>query len=246
MPPPRLVAEPAVMVVCAVCGQKSRQVRAANLAPEGPPDLDLRPAAAARAAMPAWLQQCPTCFYAAPRLDRAGAAERTVVKGANYRALLAEDGYPPLARRFLARAMLHEEQGDLHGAAEHTLHAAWVADDFDQAELAALWRQESVALFRAGPELSLEQRLRIVDILRRAEDFPGALEEAESMAGAPMSEPMARVLAFERRLIRAGDAASHTVAAALPPPAARPHAAMRGTAPTPSLFARLLGWLRRR
>jgi hypothetical protein len=246
MPSPRLVAEPAVIVVCAVCGQKSRQVRAANLAPEGPPDLDLRPAAAARAAMPSWLQQCPNCFYAAPRLDRAGAAERAVVQGANYRALLAEDGYPPLSRRFLARAMLHEEQGDLHGAAEHTLHAAWAADDSGQADLAALWRQDSVALFRAGAELSLEQRLRVVDILRRAEDFPGALEEADSLAGAKLSDAMARVLTFERRLIAAGDAGSHTVAAALPPPASRPHVAMRGAAQKPGLFSRLLGWMRRR
>lgn len=246
MAAPRLVAEPAVTVVCAVCGAKSRQIRPANVAPEGPPDLDLRPAAAARLAMPNWLQQCPGCWYAAPKLDRAGAAERQVVLGANYRALLADDSAPDLARKFLARAMLLEEQGDLHGAAEHTLHAAWVADDAGLSDQAASWRRESVALFRAGAELSFEQRLRIVDVLRRAEDFAGAAEEAQALSDAKLSDAMARVLAFERRLIRGGDLGAYTVAAALPPPSARPHVTIRGASQRPGLLARFLGWLRRR
>lgn len=246
--PPTAFAE--VAVACAVCSRKSRQPQVPRFAAEGAPDLDLRPAGAARAAMPAWLQHCPGCGFTAPKLDRAPAAERAVVATAPYRSLRADDSLPELARRFLLRAMILEEAGDLHGAAEHTLHAAWVADDEDLAELAAAWRLDAVALFRSGPDLSEEQCVRLVDMLRRAGDMQGARAQAEALAEVHMADALEHVLAFEMRLLGQGDTAAHSIAAALPPPAHRPHAAQRGQArragPRPGLLARMLGWLTRR
>ncbi|WP_144185371.1 hypothetical protein [Elioraea rosea] len=204
----------------------------------------------ARSTMPHWLQQCPNCGYVSPRIDEADEAASAIVAGGPYRALLAEAGYPPLARRFLCRAMLLEETGDLHGAAEATLHAAWVADDSRKPDLARAWRLDAVALFRQGPRPDLEQRVRIVDILRRAGDFGGAAAQAGELERAGLPDPVDRVVAFERRLIAAGDVRAYTVASAMPPPSARPHVTHRGgAAPRPGsggLLAALRRLFRRR
>ena len=89
------------------------------------------------------------------------------VGAANFRALLNDASHPPLARRFLAWALVLEETGALHAAAEATLQAAWVADDLAKPDLARLWRLEAVALWRSGPALDSEQQVRVVDALRR-------------------------------------------------------------------------------
>lgn len=218
-------------ITCVVCGRGSRQREVRRTDPAGPPDLDLRPGETMRSTMAYWLQQCPTCGYAAPRLDEASEAVAAVVAGGPYRALLAEATYPPLARRFLCRAMILEETGELHAAAEATLQAAWVADDTRKPELAREWRLTAVALFRQGPAPDLEQQVRIVDILRRAGEFGGAAAQANALERGRLPEPVDRVVAFERRLIAAGDVRAYSVASALPPPAARPHVSHRGPAP---------------
>ncbi len=43
-----------------------------------------------------------------------------------------------------------------------------------------------------------------------------------------LPDPVDRVVAFERRLIAAGDVRAYTVASALPPPSTRPHVTHRG------------------
>ncbi len=240
-------------VACAVCGHESRQRHVKGGGQAGPPDLDLRPRDAVRSTMAYWLQACPGCGYVAPRLDRATEAEKAVVWSGPYRALLAETNYPALARRFLCRAMILEETGELHAAAEATLQAAWVADDMRRPDLAREWRLTAVALFRQGPPPDLEQQVRIVDILRRAGDFGGAAAQANALERGALPEPVDRVVAFERRLIAAGDVRAYSVASALPPPAARPHAASRGVAAFGTaaqsrggLFAAILRLFRRR
>ena len=232
-------------VRCAVCGRESRQKLLRGVRQSGPPDLDLRPAEMARSTMQHWLQQCPACGYAAPRIDEAEPQATEIVAAGPYRALLAEASFPPLARRFLCRAMLLEEMGDLHGAAEATLHAAWVADDWRKPDLARAWRLDAVALFRQGPPPPLEQRVRIVDILRRAGDFVGAAAQAGELERSSLPEPVDRVVAFERRLIAAGDVRAYTVASALPPPAARPHVSHRAGRPVRQPRGGLFAALRR-
>jgi len=240
-------------VACAVCGRESRQRQVKGGGQAGPPDLDLRPHDAARSTMAYWLQACPGCGYVAPRLDSASEAEKRVVWSGPYRALLAETTYPALARRFLCRAMILEETGELHAAAEATLQAAWVADDVRRPDLAREWRLTAVALFRQGPPPDLEQQVRIVDILRRAGDFGGAAAQANALERGALPEPVDRVVAFERRLIAAGDVRAYSVASALPPPSSRPHAANRGASafasearPRSGLFAALRRLFRRR
>jgi hypothetical protein len=192
--------------------------------------------------MARWLQQCPGCGYAAPDITRAHPAAAEAVRAAPFRALLAESGTPPLARRFLAWALVLEETGALHAAGEATLQAAWVADDLGRQDLARAWRLDAVALWRGGPQLDAEQTVRVIDALRRAEAWGDAGATAEALALSEPPEAVAQVVALERRLIQAQDTGRHTVASALPPPSRRPHVthqhiAARGDG--------LLGWLRR-
>jgi hypothetical protein len=231
--------------VCAVCGTGSRQAPFRPMPPEQAPDLDLRPGEPVRSSMARWLQQCPSCGYAAPDIAKAHPAAAQAVAAAPFRALLAETGHPPLARRFLAWAHVLEETGALHAAAEATLQAAWVADDLGRADLARQWRLEAVALWRAGPPLDPEQTVRVVDALRRAEAWDDAAATAEALRRSNPPEAVAQVIGLEIRLITARDAGRHTVATALPPPARRPHVThQRLSGRGESLFDRLRRWLR--
>lgn len=227
---------------CAVCGTESRQAPYRPSPPEQAPDLDLRPGEPVRSGMARWLQQCPGCGYAAPDITKAHPGAAQAVGAAPFRALLADSGTPPLARRFLAWGHVLEETGALHAAAEATLQAAWVADDLGLPELARLWRQEAVALWRAGPALDAEQTARVVDVLRRAGGWEDADNTAAQLAAHNPPEPVAQVLALERRLIAARDGGRHSVASALPPPARRPHVTHQ-----PRVASRgggLLAWLK--
>lgn len=208
---------------CGVCATESRQPPFKPSPPEQPPDLDLRPGEPVRSTMARWLQQCPACGYCAPDISRAHPAAAEAVRAAPFRALLADGSVPPLARRFLAWALVLEETGALHAAAEATLQAAWVADDLDRPDLARAWRQEAVALWRNGPPLDAEQTVRVVDALRRSEAWHDAAATARILADSHPPEAVAQVVGLERRLIEAEDAGRHTVATALPPPSHRPH-----------------------
>jgi hypothetical protein len=208
---------------CGVCGTESRQPPFRPTPPEQPPDLDLRPGEPVRSTMARWLQQCPACGYCAPDISRAHPAAAEAVRAAPFRALLADGSIPPLARRFLAWALVLEETGALHASAEATLQAAWVADDLERAEMARSWRLEAVAQWRNGPPLDAEQTVRVVDALRRAEAWHDAAATARILADSRPPEAVAQVIALEQRLIEAGDAGRHTVATALPPPSRRPH-----------------------
>ncbi|MFZ4408702.1 MAG: hypothetical protein ACOYOH_15270 [Paracraurococcus sp.] len=235
---------------CAVCGTGSRQPPFRPNPPEQAPDLDLRPGEPVRSTMARWLQQCPSCGYAAPNITKAHPAAAQAVAAAPFRALLAESGYPPLARRFLAWAHVLEETGALHAAAEATLHAAWVADDLAKDDLARLWRLDAVALWRGGPPLDQEQTVRVIDALRRAEAWADASATGEALGLAEPPEAVAQVVGLELRLIAARDAGRHTVASALPPPARRPHVSHqavppRGPAPGGGFVARLRRWFGR-
>jgi len=235
---------------CAVCGTGSKQPAFRPNPPEQAPDLDLRPGEPVRSTMPRWLQQCPSCGYAAPNITKAHPAAAQAVAAAPFRALMAEASYPPLARRFLAWGHVLEETGALHAAAEATLQAAWVADDLGRDDLARAWRLDAVALWRGGPPLDHEQTVRIIDALRRAEAWDDADATAELLGQATKAEAIVQVAGLERRLIAARDTGRHTVASALPPPARRPHVshqrnAARDETPRRGLLGRLKRWFGR-
>lgn len=229
-------------VACAVCGTESRQSAFRASPPEQAPDLDLRPGPPLRGSMSRWLQQCPHCGYAAPEIAQAHPAAAQAVGAAHFRAVLNDAAVPPLARRFLAWALVLEETGALHAAAEATLHAAWVADDLNRPELARAWRREAVALWRSGPPLDPEQVVRVVDSLRRA----GLPEDAEATAQRLLAEDppdsVSQVLLLELRLLAARDERRHSVSSALPPPSRRPHVSHQASV---KRGEGLRGWIKR-
>ncbi|MCK8786277.1 hypothetical protein M0638_18020 [Roseomonas sp. NAR14] len=230
-----------------MCGTQSRQPPFRPLQSEQPPDLDLRPGEPVRSTMPRWLQQCPSCGYAAPDIGRAHPAAAQAVAAAPFRALLVETSHPLLARRFLAWAHVLEETGALHAAAEATLQAAWVADDLGRDDLSQHWRQDAVALWRGGPRLDAEQTVRVIDALRRAGAFEDADSTAEALGRTDPPEEVMQVVTLERRLIADHDAGRHTIASAMPPPARRPHVSHQKIASRgEGLFGRLGRLLRRR
>ena len=229
-------------LACGVCGTESRQQAFRAGMPEQAPDLDLRPGPPLRGSMALWLQQCPHCGYAAPDIAQAHPAAAQAVGAANFRALLNDATHPPLARRFLAWALVLEETGALHAAAEATLQAAWVADDLNKPELAQLWRLEAVALWRSGPPLDAEQQVRVVDALRRAEAWDDAVMTARGLLEQAPPEAVSQVLNLELRLIEANDTRRHSVASALPPPSRRPHVSHQASV---KRGEGLRGWLKR-
>lgn len=229
------------MAICAVCSTESRQPVFRATAPEQAPDLDLRPGEPLRSSIGHWLQQCPRCGYAAPDIREARPSAARVVAAAPFRALINDAATPALSRRFLAWAHVLEETGAMHEAAEAMLQAAWTADDLNRGDLARAWRMEAVALWRSGPSLDAEQRLRVVDALRRAEAWAAARDAIETLARDTLPESVRQVLSLEARLIEAGDARRHTVASALPPPSRRPHVSHQKIIGRGSLF----GWVKR-
>jgi hypothetical protein len=66
---------------------------------------------------------------------------REVVDSEAYRAQLADDDLPSLARSFLCSSMIFETHGDEAAAARNAIEAAWVCDDEDVRGAATQCRQ---------------------------------------------------------------------------------------------------------
>ncbi len=70
-----------------------------------------------------------------------------------------------------------------------------------------------------------ESGLRLLDVLRRAGEAGAAAALAERLSATPLDESSARVLAFQRTRLEAGDTGRHLLSSALRPPARMPHVA---------------------
>lgn len=207
------------MSLCAVCGAVVRPMFKAP-APELAPDLDFRPGEPARSTLRRWVAECSGCGSAAPDLTALTAGDADVVRDdPEYAALRAQA--PAFARVFLLWALLCQRRNDLWAAAEALLQAAWAADDAEEIEWAATWRQQAAGIW--PPSSEIQPRLCLVDVYRRAGDFRNAAVVAEALAQDRLDENSAAILAFQRRLIREGEAGRQLMSSALRPPASRPH-----------------------
>jgi hypothetical protein len=224
---------------CAVCGAVVRPAFKAP-APELAPDLDFRPGEPARSTLRRWLAECAGCGAAGPDLARLGPQDAEAVRAdPEYAALRTQA--PGFARGFLLWALLCQRRGDAWPAAEALLQAAWAADDAEETEWAVAWRRQAAAHW--PPSDAIQPHLCLIDIHRRAGDFPSAAAAAAALARQPLDESSAAILAFQRRLIGEGDAGRQLMSSALRPPASRPHASYRQVPPAPggSLWRRLFG-----
>lgn len=200
---------------CYCCGNSSGQTVLMSTNSFGSPDLDRRPAGMARATIGDWLQECPFCGYVAESIDRGDAAARAFLETAEFRAASLEPTADPAARRFLVHAARAAHRGDRQAAFAHTLSAAWVADDRRQHAVAAALRLKAAAHLGDGPIGSVDTRLKLLDVLRRASSWERAASLADQLAAEELEHPFAAIVSFHRRRIAACDSGRHTIAHAL-------------------------------
>ncbi len=197
---------------CGVCGARvPLPFRAPP--PEMAPDLDQRPGEPTRSTLPRWVATCRRCGAAAPDLARLPAAATAVVRGPGYP---GEDG-PALP--FLRWAAICAGAGDAPGEREALLQAAWAVED--EGGDGAAPRLRAAAGW--GEPEGVEDALRLVDVLRRGGDLAGALAAAGRAERLASDEASARILAFQRARLAAGDTGRHLISSALRPPARTPH-----------------------
>lgn len=225
--------------LCAVCGAVVRPVFQVPT-PELAPDLDFRPGEPARSTLRRWVAECSGCGSAAPDLSAIGAEDVEVVRSdREYAALRAQS--PVFARPFLLWALLCQRRGDAWAAAEALLQAAWAADDAEEAEWAMTWRQQAAAHWPGSREV--QPRLCLVDICRRAGDFPRAAAVGEALAQEPLDESSMAILSFQRRLIARRETSRQLMSSALRTPATRPMVSSHDARPSSlgGLWRRLFG-----
>jgi len=204
-----------VSVKCGNCRKPSVHQELLSSNRIGPPDLDLRPPIMMRDTMDLWLQQCPHCGYCAPELKEKP-QHPEAVKSPAYQSLLQETRFPPLARKFLARALLLEAN-DPAAAADSRLRAAWACDDTQSQTLATECRRMMISTLAharpfADPNLDVLWGAIAVDALRRSGDFaPAKAEGTELLSRDAVGEDVRRLLEFQLRLIAKRDRAGHTI-----------------------------------
>ena len=157
------------------------------------------------------------------------------MEGAEYRALKGPA---------LRWAMLADAQGERGLASDAVLQAAWAADDAGDDAAARGLRARAAEL--AGEPATVQDGLRLVDVLRRAGSAEAAKARAGAMLAGPLEETDRAVLQYQLGLLDAGDAGRHLLSSALRPPAQRPHVTQNRAAPAksvdkPGLWQRLFG-----
>lgn len=165
--------------------------------------------------MESWLQECLHCGYVAADLGQAGESDRRLVKTDRYQVLRHGPYVSRLSGRFLLRAVLDSLGGHRERAFANAICAAWDADDRDLREAARSLRRRAASYLKGHDENSVELKLRLLDVHRRASDWKSADLMARHLAGQGLDTQMSAILAFQVRRIHAKDEAAYTVAHAL-------------------------------
>jgi len=211
-----------VEVVCSNCGNESGHEALGSTNQFGSPDLDLRPPEMARSTMYFWLQECPECGWVAPRLSDEWVDENGLLTSAEYQQARIDESLPPLARRFKRRAMIAEASGDAQDAFDQWLRAAWVMDDQGLTEPARAFRQGAMRCLENLAGLEPEQKLQLLDVMRRCGAWERAGALAEELAASQISGTLKAVVELQLRLIEQRDEARHVVSEAMPATAEAP------------------------
>jgi hypothetical protein len=200
-------------VRCGNCGASSDHSVLMSTNAFGSPDLDLRPPEMHRSTMNTWLQLCPSCGYCAPDLTQTP-SDKAVLQSEAYHAALRAEGFPKLARRFLAFAVA-TGQSDPATTARGYLQAAWVCDDYGRHEQADECRRQAAAwLSRCKPfpgdETGSGMMAVLVDVLRRSGQFAEASAECRAGLASPATTSAIReVLEYQQQLIECQDTKAH-------------------------------------
>ena len=179
------------------------------------------------------MRTCRGCGASAPDLTQIPAAAHAAVATDAYRALSG----PAPERPFLRYALLCEVAGERDEAAGAVLQAAWTLDD--RSVDAAVLRRRAASLWGEGT--TIQDALRVIDVLRRAGDLEEAQAQADRIAARPGLEETDRaIVAYQQHLLAAGDTRPHLISSALRPPARTPHVT-HGRSPARGFWQRLSG-----
>ena len=114
---------------CFVCGAEHEYSVIQSTNAFGSSDLDLRPPEMQRSTMRFWVQECPSCGYAASKVSDSCDVPAEFLKSKEYISCEGITFTSDLAKRFYRQYMILRESKKLPGAFYAVLHAAWSCDD---------------------------------------------------------------------------------------------------------------------
>jgi len=197
---------------CYCCGRTSKQAVLLSTNSFGSPDLDQRQGGMARSTISYRLLECPFCGYVAPNIEHGDAKAKSFMQTPAFRAVSSDPTFDPGARRFLVRAAEHSHNGDRMAAFLETLRAAWVTDDKKRPDQATELRLRAAGYLAGCPIRSIDTRLLLLDVLRRASSWQAAEALADEMIAEDLGDPFVRIISFHRRKISARDNGRYTIA----------------------------------
>ena len=210
-------------VTCGYCGTENEIVVIGSTNAFGSMDLDMRPPPMKRDTLAQQIHQCHVCRYCAPDLaERIGPEEELAADP--FRAILADNSLPRLARMFTAYAHLAETSGDLRSAVWAHRNAAWACDDTAGAfESACRCRRAALQLLDKlhAQRLSLSDDLTTdsilgLDLLRRSGRHDEVLARAADLADQDLPDILKAIARFQQRMAAASDTACYRVSDAAP------------------------------
>ncbi|MCK1362656.1 hypothetical protein [Bradyrhizobium sp. 199] len=160
------------------------------------------------------LQECPHCGYVAADLAEGDERDRLFAQSERYAALCELPQFSRRSSRFLLRAAIELARGDFERAFDSTLCAAADADDCDLSDIARGLRTIA-GRYLAGRALTVDLRLRLLDVLRRASDWTAATVLAGKMMAENLAHPHAAIIRFQLGRIEARDDRCYTLSQAL-------------------------------
>jgi hypothetical protein len=127
-----------------------------------------------------------------------------------------------LAKSFLCQALIDSACGEFSAATWALIHAAWVCDDADALDQAAVCRQRAAKMLAVAEERGQQvaesggwSTCILVDLLRRS----GRLDDAQRVIAARRDtiteDDIVRILDFQTALLDKNDILCHTAAEAL-------------------------------
>ncbi|CAN7604541.1 hypothetical protein LJR220_005542 [Bradyrhizobium sp. LjRoot220] len=180
--------------------------------------------------MEMWLQECPSCGFVARSIDQGHEIDRTNASSPEYRALVASSFSSSVERRFLLQAALFAMRGEAESAFSNALCAAWAADDRGT-EQASAHRVKAAGHVYGRAGVSIDTRLRLLDVLRRSSRWEAASGLASELNSEELEHPFDVIIGFHVDKIAARDDGCYTIARALadrrPPPPSSLDAANR-------------------
>ena len=198
--------------ICAVCGALHEYTILTSTNTFGSPDLDLRPPQMKRSTMPLWVQECPSCGYAAKEVSDPTQIPREYLQSEAYRNCGGIRFAEPLAGSFYRQYLILLWDQKFTKAFFALLHAAWVCDDADDAENAVRCRDIAAELLEMNilpAEQEKEYLLLYADVLRRAGHFGKLLDKFRDTW--LDNEDLRKILIFECVCADKKDAGCHTV-----------------------------------